>query len=133
MLHDPCLYWRDVHDPPTLPTGSWHRCQALPAALAALGRVHFHLVRIIHQAQGTARMSWLATGLASAGRTLALGMGLDARPIRRRRLAAVMAVRGEARPQPRVLLLQSDDSPCEIGHKLANKRDDRVWASLIGF
>jgi len=44
-----------------------------------------------------------------------------------------MAVRGEARPQPCVFLLQSDDSPREIGHELANKRDDRVRTSLIGF
>ena len=72
----------------------------------------------------------LAASRTMAGRVHLHFVGI----IGRGRFAAVAAVRGEPPdPSGRLLLLQSDDAVCELGHELANKRDHRVWASLIGF
>jgi len=64
---------------------------------------------------------------------LALGVGLDARPVGRGRLAAVAAVRAKPGSQRRVLGLQRRHLGRKLGHELDDKLDDRIGALRIGF
>ena len=57
---------------------------------AASGRMHLHLVRRVHKSEGAAVVSRLPARLAPA--RLAQRHGLLCQPVRRRRLAAVVAV-----------------------------------------
>ena len=91
-------------------------------------------------------VSRLTAELTPTGHSLALWMGLHARPVGRGRLGAVPAVRAEFAsqrlvlcPERRVLGLKSRDVARQSlqlrrkpDHDLDNKTNDRVWALSVG-
>lgn len=109
--------------------------QTPTAGPTGTGRMEFDRVGIGRQPQGVARMAGLAAARMARSHPQTLRSGLDARPVRRRRLGAVVAVGPEPRLQRRVLDFQrrdADRQALQLRHDPRDQLEDGVGTLPTG-